>query len=206
MVLMPRGSTASTLSLSERRETAFDLFMRGWTNKDIAEAIDVTPETVARYRKDYNDRISEAAASNPGLLAQVLENTIVLLEENAAVRKALWDEYEMAGEGRVFECEECGNEEDMPTPPNSVRIGILNSLTKAGEQRAKLFGLFGVKAEFFAQVQEVRSLQKDLIEFLTNELCQEDRDKVIAFLEGRGRAPQDLPAIPDSLIETTGEG
>jgi transposase-like protein len=165
---MPRGRTASTLSLQQRRETAMRRFLQGYTNTDIAREIGVTDETVARYRAEYEDQIRTQARERPDLLIRVVDNTILTLQELELVRQTTWEEYQ--------ECESA-----------NTRTSLLNTLVKIGQQKAQLFGLFGVRQEYFLHVQKTERFQQALLEWMRRELCAEDRNKLEAFITQAAR-------------------
>lgn len=162
---MPRGSTASTYSLQERKDIANQMFARGSRDSDVADYLDVHPDTVARYRKEYEEALVTQARNNPHMLTDVLLNTMRSLDELDEVRKEAWREYE------------------NPHASRQHRAQMLNTVIRAQKQRAELFGLFGVKAEFFAHVQNVRIVQGMIIEWLQQNLCEDDREALAVFLE-----------------------
>lgn len=171
--------TNSEHSLSERKEIARSLFIRGYTNADVARELGVHPDTVARYRADYEEEVESQAADNPHLLHDVLLNTVRSLAELEELRRETWDQYEDASS-------------------QQYRNQLLNTLVKIQDQRAKLFGLFGVKAEFFAHVQNLRILHQKLIAFMERELCAADKVKLERFLTQGELADiirQDLPVL-----------
>jgi hypothetical protein len=178
---MPSGRTRSPLRLGARREKAFELFRRGFSNVEVAEEIQVSPDTAARYRKLYEDRIVEAAREQPDLLRDVLANTIRTLTELDAIRRNAWQRLE-------------------ENPPDSVRSSLLNTLLKAQDQRSKLFGLLGVKQEYAAHVAKVRQQQEQLIEFMSRELCPVDREKLEEYLlDEMAAGLATLPEIPHPM-------
>lgn len=160
---MPRGRTASTLSLSLRRERAYELMVRGFNNTDIAKDLQVTPDTVGRYRADYESDLAEQSARNPRLLTNVLENTNRTLVELDEVRKSAWKLYET-------------------TDRESTKLQALRTLTSANQQRAALFGLIGMKQEYLIHVQNIQNMQNALLEWMRSNLCQEDRDALERFI------------------------
>jgi transposase-like protein len=160
---MARGRTASSLRLGARRARANDLFIKGYSNAEVARDIGVGADTVARYRKSYDESIGEQARANPAMLRDVIANTMRALQELEKVRESAWSDYERA------------------TSP-AIKAQFLNVVLKAQDQRAKLFGLFGVKAEYFLHVAQVRDQQDKLITFMTSHLCPADRIKLEEFL------------------------
>ena len=197
---MPRGATNSPYRLSERREIAFEKFLKGWSNRDVAELLQVDADTVSRYRKEYQERLDVIARENPDMLVEVVKNTIQALEENDQIRVHLWDDYENAKADRAVECEECGAEIRIPRAPTAVQNQILATILKAQEQRGKLFGLFGVKQEFYLEVQRIKHLQDKLIEFMRRSLCAADKAKLADFLRGVEQPRGDVPEIPEALV------
>lgn len=186
---MPKGKTASTLGLSQRREQAFRRFLQGWNNVDVAKDIGVTAETVARYRNEYQEQITTQARENPRLLLNVIPNTVQSLHELEAVRKATWDEYE----------------ENVDRP--AIRQQCLRTLTSIQAERAKLLGLFGVKQEFLLHVQNVQHVQQRILDWMRQNLCAEDREKLTKFLTTElaeympesQAPPADLAGLPEPI-------
>lgn len=187
----------SGLALAQRREKAYELFMKGWTAVAVAAELEVTEETAGRYKKEYRQRIHELAKANPSMLVQVLENTMVALEENDQIRFHAWQDYHMC-DGQEIECD-CGTIIELPPRPGTTKNAYLKTILAAQEQRGKLYGLFGVKAEFYTQVQSIKALQDKLIEFMKHNLCATDRAKLLRLLEGHEDII-DLPALPESDI------
>lgn len=185
---MPRGSTASELSLHERREKAGKMFSRGASNSQVAKELNVHPDTARRYREEYEADLITSARNNPQMLTDVLLNTMRALDELDQVREEAWRMYEEALT-------------DEGEPRHTVRQTYLKTILSAQEQRAKLYGLFGVKAEFFAHVQNVRIVQQKLIQFMQTNLCAEDRSKLEEFLTSEDvrrfmQQSGDLPELP----------
>ena len=189
-----RGRTRSRYRLTDRREIAYEKFMKGATVQDVADDLEVTWDTAKRYKVEYESRVQELARANPSMLIEVIQNSIKALEENDLVRKKAWDEYEAAG-GRVIECEHCASEILLPPTPSTVRNSYLKTILSAQEQRAKIYGLFGVKAEFYGQVQKIKSLQDKLLDFMRTQLCPEDRRKLERFIMGEEGDIVDLPEL-----------
>jgi hypothetical protein len=202
MLVMAKGKTKSEYSLGERRERAYELFMRGRTVIDVSRMLGVHYETASRYRQEYEQRIREVAQANPGMLREVLDNTVRALAELDQVRRAAWDEYEDASHPTVMVCPNCEAEIEIPAANRLVRNSLLNTLVKVQEQRSKLFGLFGVKAEFLSLVNSVRHVQTKLLEFMRRELCAADRQKLETLLLGELRpymeADESFPALPSA--------
>lgn len=173
--------------------------MKGWTNADVARDLAVHPDTVARYRDEYEKRIDTIAKNNPGMLLEVIQNTVRAIEELDIVRMTAWREYEAK---EHVECEACGNEVPVAKVGPQTRNTFLKTVLAAQEQRHKLFGLFGVKQEFFMQVQQIRELQNKLLDFMQRELCAADREKLAAYLQGVDTSQfQDVPQIPEHAME-----
>lgn len=160
---MPRGSTRSALTLSERREEASALYLKGFTPSEVAKKLHVTWDTAKSYKAWHEDRISQQAKENPQLLADVLKNTVEMLAELDQVRAAAW---------RTFHTAES----------RQIKLQALNTIRQAQQDKAKLFGLFGVKQDFYTLVVNVKTVQDRILEFLARELCESDRRKLETFL------------------------
>jgi hypothetical protein len=160
---MAKGRTNSPYSLSARRIKAVELFVRGYTVTEVATELRVSVETASRYRTKYQEDIKSQAVANPTLLKDVLANTIATLGEIDQVRQEAWRNYENA-------------------KSEQLKAQFLNTVLKAQEQRAKLFGLFGVKAELLHQMTLIREQQEKLVEFMSEHLCSADRERLETFI------------------------
>lgn len=171
--------------------------MKGWTIVAVAADLSVTEETASRYKHEYQDKIQQQAAANPSMLVEVLQNALVALDENDTIRRHAWEDFDNC-DGMEVECD-CGTVLVLPPRPSTTRNAYLKTILSAQEQRAKIYGLFGVKAEFYQQVAHIKQLQDKLIEFMKRELCPEDRAKLLRLLADEGPVG-DIPALPESSI------
>lgn len=183
---MPKGGkSTSKLSLSKRRERAFILFARGYTNSDVAKDITVAPDTVAKYRKLYESRIHAQAAANPNFLREVVENTVRTLEELDQIRADAWAHMKSRKEVRHHTCPHCEEEfveRETIEISDSTRAQYQRILLSAQDQRAKLMGLLGIKHEVVVSIMQVKVVQDKLLEFMGGSLCAADRIKLENFL------------------------
>lgn len=196
---MPKSK--SKLSLGKRRERAFELFARGYTNADVKRDLGVGSDAVAGYRKLYNERIHAQAASNPGFLSDVLQNTLRILEELDQVRADAWKQISKDRTIRM-ECPHCERTFKIKVPlTDQTRAQYHNVVLKALDSRAKVFGILGVKSEMFAQVQGVQYVQGKIIEYLTKNLPPQYREELATYMETElgeyfGNAPMlELPSV-----------
>lgn len=181
---MPRSK--SKLSLSERREQAFLLFARGYTNSDVARKVKINKDTAASYRALYEQRVHAQAAANPTFLRDVLSNTIRALEELDQIRADAWKQI---SEDRTMlydlECESCGTslEARLPWPlGDEARTKYQNILLKAQDQRSKILGVLGVKAEVIAAMTQIKIVQDLMLKFMVEKLCADDKRALEDFL------------------------
>lgn len=197
LALMARGKTKSTMSLKQRREKAFDLFLKGYSDLEVAQRLKVTRQTVNNYRRRYEETIHDEARSNPTLLREVVANTMRSLHELERVRSEAWKSMEDRTVEAEFTCTECGEvnvvRHSEPVSDQS-RTQFLNVLLKAQDQRAKLFGVIGVKADMLVAVAQVKIIQEKIIRFIQTELDAASRERLEAFLiaempELSGEAP-----------------
>jgi len=158
-----KGKTKSKYKIGERKQKAFVGIKKGLSNIEIAKDIEVSPGTVSRYRKEYIEKIRDEARNNPDLLRDVLGNTIKALEELDLVKAEAW---------KLFN----------KTNSEQTKISCLARVTACQDQRAKLFGLFGVKAEFFLHVDAIRQQQTKLLEFMGEHLCPQDRIALESYI------------------------
>jgi hypothetical protein len=162
---MARGRTNSSLSLGARKQKAVELFTRGWTPSAVAAEIGVTVGTAKRYHDQYEQDIAEQARAHPNLLREVVKNTIGALAEIEQLRQEAWRNYE-----------------DTANP--QTRVAFLNTARAATADKHKVLQLFGVKAEYMAQVAVIQANQQKLLEFLAGHAwCDDDKLAVIEFLE-----------------------
>lgn len=180
-----KSKTKSKLSLSQRRERAFELFARGYSNIDVRRDLKVSKQTVTGYRKLYNDRVHAQAAANPNFLRDVVTNTMHALEELDRIRADAWKHMEPRKIVTEHECPECGTEfeeKEYVAVGDDTRSKYMGHLLKAQEMRAKLLGVLGVKTDIFVAVMQVKVVADHLMRFMGEELCPEDREKLAEFL------------------------
>lgn len=170
------------MNLHERREEACSLYTKGLTVAEVARRLGVTWDTAKGYQRYYNERLSEAASTNPGLLSDVLKNTIAMLAELDQVRAAAWRAYH-------------GKHASPQT-----KLQALNTVRAATQDKAKLFGLFGVKQDVLVLVTNVKVVQDKLLQFMRDSLCEDDRAKLEHFLTSpelqQYMQQPELPALP----------
>jgi hypothetical protein len=145
------------LGIGQRKELAYELFARGYSNREVARECAVTPDTAGRYRKQWQEGVKAEAAANPGLLRDVLKNTVESLESLSRVRAQAWMQYERSGVS------------------DSVKATFLNTVLKAEHERANILGLMGVKSDTAALFARIRQQQEQLISFMRDHLCDDDR-------------------------------
>lgn len=181
---MPRSN--SKLGLSQRREKAFESFAKGYTNTDVAKLLKVHMDTVAGYRRLYEERIHSQAAANPNFLKDVLTNTVRSLEELDRIRADAWKHVENRKKKVTRECPECEHtwrEIEEIEVSDQTRATYHNVLLKAQDQRSKLFGVLGVKQEVFVAIMQVKVVQDKLLEWMATNLCAGDREALAVFME-----------------------
>lgn len=201
---MPRGQTESPYDLDTRKELAYRRFAQGYRNTQIAAEIQVTPDTVARYRAAYELDISDLARSNPRMLQDVVANTLRSLNEIDLVRHSAWERIEQGGRTELIECDNCEHEVEVQFPiSDQNRNSLLSTILKAQDQRAKIYGVFGVKAEFLQQVANVKIVQELLIDWMRANLCATDRAALEQFMLTELREYMGEEGAPNT-IEVTG--
>lgn len=161
--LARRQGKYKRMGIGQRKEVAFELFKKGYTNAEVAREVKIHPDTAKRYRDAYETALAAEVASNPGLLRDVLGNTLRSLEELDRARAAAWKDYQEATSA-------------------SAKKGFLDLVIKAQGERAKLFGLMGVKQDTLVYINGVKEMQDRLMDFLQRELCPADRKKIEKFL------------------------
>lgn len=184
-VAVASGKTSSPLRLSARKERAFELFAQGARVIDVARDVEVAWDTAKRYKDAYDDMITSQAQDNPDVLLDVVGNTFRMLVELDQARQEAWDRYRRARS-------------------DAARVSFLNLAVKIQSDRAKLFGLLGVKPEYAARVEKIRVTQGRLIEFMSTELCDVDREKLISYLQESVHGTlEELPTAPEVVYEPT---
>jgi hypothetical protein len=151
------------MGIGQRKEVAFELFKKGYTNAEVAREVKIHPDTAKRYRDAYEAQLAAEVASNPGMLRDVLGNTLRSLEELDRARAAAWKDYQ-------------------ESTSSTAKKGFLDLVIKAQGERAKLFGLMGVKQDTLVYINGVKEMQDRLMDFLQRELCAADRTKIEKFL------------------------
>lgn len=178
-----KGKLKHKLTRSQRIERACELFSRGYSDSDVARDLPVARNTARAYRAIYEERLKDRTAENPRFLHDIIGNTNRQLEELEQVRNALWKDFEQARSGIEIECENCEEVMIVPIASMTTRNSIMANIIKAQDQRAKLYGVIGVKAEFYSMVAGVKAVQDALLAFMSAELCAEDREKLARYLD-----------------------
>lgn len=191
LVCMPRGVTESPYSRRQRRERAFVMFAKGYRNVDVQRSLKVSSDTVRRFRRAYEEHLQQEVSDNPRMLTDVLGNTVRTIEEIDLVRKDAWSRLD-AEKHKRHVCEECGCHLKLPT---SEAVALEKVILDASRDRMRLFGLLGVKQEYFLHVQRVQMVQAKIIQFLQTELCDDDRRKFDSFMM------RELPSGSSEIID-----
>lgn len=184
---MPRGKTKSTKTLGERREAAYRLFRRGYTDVEVARKVKVTRQTAANYRKLYEAELGELVLSNPDLLRDALKNTFRNLGEIDEVRENAWKQLDRKEAVIEFHCDECGNDGEvvvLEPPGDDARTKYLGVILKSTEMRAKVLGTLGIKTEVLAAIADLRQTQDAVLRWLSENLDGDQRMALAEFLEG----------------------
>lgn len=203
---MPQGKTKSKAPLKLRKERAFRMFAQGASDVEVATRLKVTRQTAYNYRRKYEEKITDEALENPALLQDVLKNTIRSLRELDMIRADAWKRLEEKPTKHHFECEGCGEElvVEMPLPPSDqARVQYQNVLIKAQDQRAKLYGVLGVKQEVFIAFTNVKVVQDRLLEWMARNLCPTDRERLAVFMETE--LSEYLGPIPEAIEASSWE-
>lgn len=190
--------TAKKKTRSQRIERATELFSRGYSNMDVARDIGISRNTATAYRKIYEERLKTKTAENPRFLHDIIGNTVRQIEELDEARKALWKDYELARVGLEIECESCEEVMLVPVASMTTRNSLMANIIKVQDQRSKLYGVIGVKAEFFAMVAGVKAVQDALLAFMSAELCPADRAKLDRYMDSPEIA-QYLTGAPEAI-------
>lgn len=181
-----KGKTKSTLTYSERKIRAGELFAKGFTVTDVARDLGVSRNTATSYKKRWTADVKAAAQADPASVRDVLTNTRMMLDEVNQVRAVAWHNLHRT-EGIIdIECESCEHtmRYQYRFPPGDTAIvGYLNLLTKTAEQRAKLLGLMGVDQRLFNEVMAVNHVQQKILEWLNDHLDARGRGDLADFID-----------------------
>ena len=180
---MPKSN--SKMTLSERREKAFEYFSRGYTNRKVASILKVNKDTAAGYRRKYEENLQAQARANPDFLKDIAANTVRSLEELDRIREDAWSHMESRTVKVEHTCPECETEYETKIRyeiTDKERVAYQSVLLKAQDQRSKLFGVMGVKQEVFIALVQVKAVQDLILEFISNSLCPADKAALEAFL------------------------
>lgn len=181
---MPKSK--SKLGLSQRRERAYELMAKGWTNAAIARDLGVHVDTITGYRRKYEESLHAQAAANPNFLRDVLTNTIRSLTELDMIRADAWKHMEDRTIRTPVTCPHCEEEftlKERIEVSDETRARYHGILLKAQDQRAKLFGVLGVKQEVFIAIMQVKVVQDKILEWLATNVQGDLRESLATFLE-----------------------
>lgn len=182
-----KSSKPKKATLRERRDRAAVLFSQGYNVTDVAREMGVSRTTATDYKKRYEESLAQEVKDNPGFLRDAVANTVRTLRELDEIRKNAWntlnDKLPRSVETKCPNCGEMVEHEYRDAPSDQTRTQMLNVLLKSGEQRAKLFGLLGVKQEVLIEIQSVNIVQNRIMAWLTENLQGDQREALASFVE-----------------------
>lgn len=181
-----KGKTKSTMSYSERKILAFELFSKGFTVTDVAAEVGVSRNTATSYKKRWKEEVKATAAADPASVRDVLTNTALMLDEVNQVRAVAWQNLHRKPGILQIVCESCEHEMEYQyrfPPGDSAIAAYLNLLTKTAEQRAKLLGLMGVDQRLFNEVMAVNHVQNKMLAWLNDNLDAAMRGLLADFID-----------------------
>lgn len=184
---MAKGKTKSKLTYSERKETAFELFTRHWSNADIARKLDVTPETISNYKREWEKIQEESVWNDPNYLNRILEHTKSRVTELEQVMSHGWTAFE-------------------GTANENAKMAALRIIKDTIMDMAKLQRLTDTRIEIVNQAEKALQVQTILLEMINTVIsdcphCRhalaEKINEVTAIQEGR---PEQL-ALTGEVID-----
>lgn len=186
---MSRGKSKSPQTRSERIETASDYFRRGYSDSDVARKLKIARQTAAAYRVIYEQRLKEKTADDPAFLQDVVGNTNRMLSELDQIIRNVWKDVDQADKKIKIRCDNCEEISLVVLPDLDLKAKLYGLALKAQQDRSKLYGVIGVKAEVIAKIQAVEFVQNALLKFMAEKLCQHDREALVEFLTSPALAP-----------------
>jgi len=180
---LAKGKTTSIMSYSERKETAFDLFTRHWTNADIARHIGVTPETISNYRREWDKLSEEAAWSDPNYLNKILEHTKARVTELEQVINQTWG---IADGGKN----------------DNARVAALRTIKDTIMDIAKLQRLTDTRIEIVDQAEKATQVQTIILEMINSVIqeCPDCKYKLAIRLSEANALKEGRLAIGEGVI------
>lgn len=179
---MSKGKHRSALSRFERIELASEIYRRGGTPSDVARKVKVSRQTAYTYREIYEAQLVEKAAKNAHQLSNHPLNAQRMLDELEEARRLAFQEFQKADRKTKIQCPECEEDIIVQIPDPDVKAKFLGLILKAQQDRAKLLGALGVKADTLAAVAAVKFVQDAMLKWMMENLCQVDRDALAGFL------------------------
>lgn len=186
---MARGKSRSKHSRSERIEIASEYFRRGYGPTEVARKLKISRNTAARYKEIYEERLEARAAKNAHQFNNHPLNAQRMLDELEEARRLAFDEFKKADRKAMVTCEHCEEEMIIAVPDPDVKAKFLALILRAQQDRSKLFGALGVKADVLAAISAVKFVQEQMLKWMTDNLCVADREKLMAFLMSPEMAP-----------------
>ena len=179
---MPKGLTKSKLTYSERKEMAFDLFAREWKNVDIARKLGVTPETIANYKRGWEDKKEEALWRDPNYLNNILQHTHERIEQLEQVIRESWD----AADSSMNE---------------NAKVAALRTIKDTVMDIAKLQRLTDTRIEVIDRTEKAQQVQEVILEMLNIVVrdCPKCRQELADRLEEAKqiRSGNPMKALPE---------
>lgn len=138
-------SSSPTFDKMNMIQEAGKLSLKGYSNKDISEVLNITAKTAKSYVDEYIAILKKIGEDNPYFLEEIQFNTIKSLEEMNEISKEAWETVEIAtNEGMV-----------------TARIQALKLALDVGVKKANLHQLMGgtnSDGDYIARMQKAESV------------------------------------------------
>lgn len=169
------------MTYSERKELAFEYFEKRWKNADIARMLDVTPETISNYKREWKKYNEEAAWEDPNYLNKILEHTKARVNDIDMVVKSLWKMVDTMGEGQA-------------------KVSALRTIKDAIMDISKLQRLLDQRIEIVDQAEKANATQAIILEMIN--IIIDDCPSCKAKLAGRLAEAQELRGGPTLALRS----
>jgi hypothetical protein len=153
-------------------QEAGKLHIKGYTNVDIGEVLQIDTRTAKAYVQEYLDIVKQVGEDNPYFLEEIQFNTLKALDEMNEISKEAWETVEIATEAGMV----------------GSRIQALKLALDVGVKKANLHQLMGgtnSDGEYIARMQKAENVNLLLSKIIRDVIseCESCRTKARGMLK-----------------------
>ncbi len=170
------------MPLQDRKAEALRMYSQGASPERVAQRLEVSLETARRYKREFKEEIAREASQSTGLLSSTLPSMIETLNSISKVEFEAWEGYERDSKPVDVPCPECGESLHIDAAPSNSLQSWLKLALEAQKEKAKVFGVVGIKPEVQARNNAIETMHTLILNFMSTQLDSIAREKVQQFV------------------------